>query len=94
MAKKKVRGKGNRRGRVLGYNSLSSDSKDLPEKGRSFFLSGGPKGHNLKDNLDPFKMTIEETLDNNKIGVQHDKPVHALIGDDLSLHPVSPFWAD
>lgn len=57
-------------------------------------ISGGPKGHNLKDVLNPFSMTVEETLDNNKLGIVYEKAQKAFDTIDLAWRPVSPFWAD
>jgi len=57
-------------------------------------VSGGPKGHNLKDVLAPFKLTVEETLDNTKLGVVYEKSMKSFDIADFSWQPISPFWAD
>lgn len=65
-------------------------------------LAEGPKGHNIKDVLQPFKLTVEETLDIAKLNYQYEEAPANLAAKEFVTtispfqdeRPISPFWAD
>lgn len=65
--------------------------------------SGGPTGHNIKDQLKPFKQTVEETLDIAQMGYQYEESAAVTDAKEFlkrrispfeAERPISPFWAD
>lgn len=70
---------------------MEFDETGFPEPPHYAPITNGPEGHNLKDIMKPFNISIEEVLNTAKLGYQYEE----IKGQSQLIKiPISPFFAD